>query len=283
MKISETTSYPHPVLAPWSTDITGAAIQTTISFQEDRDGSAVSIHCAVEITHPEISQLIAAGLANFGLYIECKETGLRRVQKLGFPAGTHQFAPGALLGRVQLRPMVWATGSLPNYKPAGAHPEFGSGCDITCGELLALDDEQVIEVTRPALPSIESIFEIASSDEVEDGNFDVNAGADRITVQMSERTYQLVQSLRGTDATTRPVIMNALYIPIVMQVLSELAEAGYDQFEQYRWLHPFRARCELAGVDIKKIDLFNDAQRLLHQPFASLGLLVDDPQDRTHG
>jgi hypothetical protein len=282
MKISETTSYPHPVLAPWSTDILGATIEANITFEENSDRGAVSIHCAAALDHPDIVKLIEKGSAEFGFFIKCQETGLRRVQKFGFPSGIHQFAPGALLGRVQLRPMVWATERIPSYNPVGAHPEFEHGCDVEPGEILALDDEQVMDVTRPPLPSIESIFEITSSDQVADGKFEVDTGSDRITVQMSERMFHLVQSLRATDDTTRAVIMNGLYVPVVMQVLGELAEAGYEQFEQYRWLHPFRARCELAQVDIKKLDLLNDAQLLLGQPFCALTVLIDDSEEPNH-
>ena len=33
MKISESTSYPHPVLAPWSNDIADATIETAVTFR----------------------------------------------------------------------------------------------------------------------------------------------------------------------------------------------------------------------------------------------------------
>jgi hypothetical protein len=72
--------------------------------------------------------------------------------------------------------------------------------------------------------------------------------------------------------------MNSLFVPVVMQVLDQLAE-GYEQFEQYRWVHPFRARCELVDIDIEKLDLLNDAQRLLAQPFVSLEQLIEKRED----
>jgi hypothetical protein len=278
MKISETTSYPHPVLAPWSTDIAGATIASRIILREEGDGNPVSIHCETNLDQPDIVRLIQYGRATFGCFIKCQETGLRRVQRFGFPSGVHHFAPGALLGRVQFRPMVWAASRIAGYSPQGAHAEFRGRFDIAPGQILALDDEQLIDVTRPPLASLESIFEIMSSDQVEDGMFEVDTESDRVTVRMSEKTYHLVQGLRQTDDVTRAVVMNSLFVPVVMQVLDQLVE-GYEQFEQYRWLHPFRARCELVDVDIEKLDLLNDAQRLLAQPFASLGQLIEKRED----
>ncbi|MDB5824180.1 MAG: hypothetical protein JWR21_2884 [Herminiimonas sp.] len=273
MKISETTSYPHPVLAPWSADITGAKIDTNITFREGGEGNQVSIHCTTDLNQPDIHKLIREGLASFGLYIKCQETGLRRLQHFGFPSGVHHLAPGALLGRVQVRPMVWSIKRIVKYNPVGAHAEFGDGSDIEPGEILALDDEQVIDVTRPPIPSIESIFEIKASEGVKEGQFEVDMLSDRVTVRMAPNTYQLVQELRGTNDGTRIAIMNSLYVPVVMQVLSDLSN-GQEQYEQYRWLHPFLARCQLASVEIESPDLLNDSQRLLALPFATLNQLI---------
>jgi hypothetical protein len=275
MKISETTSYPHPVLAPWSSDIAGMSFATKVVYRQSDDGTELSIHCEVELNQPDLVSLIAAGTAGFGCFIRCADTGFRRLQRIGFPTGRHDFASGALLGRVQLRPVIWSVDPITGYNPAGAHPEFGTGTDVPAGQILALGDELIIEVTRPELAPLESIFEIVATDDVEDGEFEVNPEADRVVVNMSPSTYELVQHLRQTDDETRTVIMNALYVPIIMEVLDLLGESGWDQFDQYRWPHPFRLRCEQMEVDIEKLDLLNDAQKLLARPFASLRQLID--------
>ena len=278
MKIKESTSYPHPVLAPWSEDVTNASFTTKIMFQLDENANQVAVHCDTTLDHPDILALIEDGFATFGCFIKCVETGLRRLQKLGFPIGNHEFASGALIGRVQLRPMIWSLKPIVNYNPSGAHAEFFDGMDIEAGQILALDDEQVIEVTKLPLPPLESIFEIQSSDAILEGEFELDTEAERITILMPESTYKLVQSLRQAEEATRAVLMNALYVPIIMEVLDQLRD-GQDAFEQYRWLHPFRTRCDLAGIDLTKLDLLNDAQKVLLQPFASLDQLINYGDD----
>ena len=274
MKIKESTSYPHPVLTPWSEDIANASFDTTITFRIDEGANQVAIHCNVTLDQPDILALIEDGAATFGCFIKCQETGLRQMQPLGFPTGNQQFASGALIGRVQLRPMVWSVKPIAGYDPVGVHTEFAGGTDIDIGQILALDDEQVIQVTRPPLPPLESIFEIESSDAVPDGEFELDAERHCITVLMSAATYKLVQELRETDDETRAVIMNALYVLIMMEVLNRLHD-GEQAFESYRWFHPFRTRCELADVDLTKLDLLTDAHKLLQRPFASLGQLME--------
>ena len=278
MKISETTSYPHPVLAPWSDDIAGAGISAEFTLRENGHGQQVDLHCALHLEHPELTDLINDGTAEFGCFVICRDTGFRRLQRMGFPQGTHQFAPGALFGRVQLRPIIWTAKPVTNYMPAGAHPEFSAPISLGPGQILALDDEQEVIVLRPPVPSIESIFEILSSEEVAEGEFVIDEAGDRIEITMAPGTYALVQSLRQTDDLTRAVVMNAMFVPVVMEVLHRLS-AGQDEFEQCRWFEPFRRRCEDVGVDMTEPDLFSDAQKLLAAPFATLGQLTDAPED----
>lgn len=278
MKISETTSYPHPVLTPWSHDITGATFSVDIKFRERLEQRQVDIHCKVELDHPDILSLISSRHATFGCYMQCLETGLRRVQSFDFPVGTHEFAPGAMLGRVQIRPMIWAATTITDYAPAGSHPEFTGTFCLAPGDMIALGDVQTIDVTRPPLPAMESIFEIKLSRDVEEGIFNVDPGSDRIAVHMAEHTHRLVQELRQTNEASKTVVMNALYVPVVMEVLDQLHTSGSGQFEQHRWYHPFLARCEAVGIDTTNPDLLNDAQKLLEKPFASLKCLTGEQE-----
>jgi len=174
--------------------------------------------------------------------------------------------------------MVWTVALLNNYLPDGAHPEFNGRFDLGPGAILALDDEQLVDVSRPPLPTVESIFEIKSSDEILEGEFEIDLGADRIMAMMGPKTYELVQKLRTTDEETRVVVMNSLYVPMLMQVLQEVSESGPNSFEQYRWLHPFRARCEQTEIDFQNVDLLKDAHRLLQRPFASLGIIIENKE-----
>jgi hypothetical protein len=282
MRISETTSYPHPVLAPWSGDIDGATFSTTTRFREVKETGQLSLHCETTLDQPQILELMNSGAASFGCYIRCQDTGLRRLQRIGYPIGTHDFAPGALMGRVQIRPMIWTNSEVLGYQPTGVHPEFSGGVHVGAGQIIALDEEQIIDVTRPPLPPFESIFEIVASDDVSDGEFEIDTESDRITVAMAPTTYEVVQALRQTDDASRAAVMNAVYIPIVMEVLDRLKD-GIEQYEQYRWLHPFRSRCELSEVDLLKPDLLNDAHKVLAKPFAMLRLLIEEEEDERDG
>lgn len=203
MKISESSSYPHPVLAPWSSDIGDANFHVDLVLRENGEAQEIDIHCEATLDQPDIRALIESGDAAFGCFVTCVATGFRRLQPFGFPSGQHQFAPGALLGRVQLRPMVWAVRPISGYTPAGAHIEFGGAHDIQAGQILALDEEQKVDVLRPPLPTIESIFELISSTELGNGDFEVDLSGDRI--RLSRERGPMLRSKR-CGKQTRPLV-----------------------------------------------------------------------------
>lgn len=277
MKISESTTYPHPVLTPWSDDISGSPMSTIVGVQILDDGRRIVLTCDTTLNHPDILSILKTGKASFGVYIRCQETGFRELTELEFPHGVYEFPVGALLGRVHVRPMIWTRENIPGYLPQGAHTEYDGPLDVAAGRFLALDYAHAFDVAHPALPAIESIFEIKESQSVPEGEFNVDTDADRIAIHMAPQTFELVQKLRATNDAARAAIMNSLYAPTIMEILQQLKEAP-DSFDSFRWINPFRARCASVGVDIEAPQLLNDAQKLLDRPFATLSTMLSEDQ-----
>jgi len=72
----------------------------------------------------------------------------------------------------------------------------------------------------------------------------------------------------------KPVVMNSVYLPAVMEVLDAL-QSGADQYESYRWHAPFTARCDARAVDPKTdTSILESAQKLLDGPASGLEQLV---------
>lgn len=275
MKISEAAVHGHPVLAPWTDDIEGYEFDATIVFRENPEAKAVELRVDAVLDHQGIRDLIDHGKAVFGCSIRCRETGLRRLQQFAFPGSAHAFSSGALLGRVAIRPLVWTVEEIPGLSLAGMAEEFGDSIDVPRGEFIAIGDEQTIDVSRPPLPSVESIFEIKSSDDIEEGKFEVDPSGDRVVLRIAPDTFRLLQELRETGEISRSVVMNSVYVPMIMMLLDRLRD-GTGEFEGNRWLAPFVQRCELLEIDLDDPELFSDAQALLAGPFRDLSMLVEE-------
>ena len=70
-------------------------------------------------------------------------------------------------------------------------------------------------------------------------------------------------------------VMNGLYIPTIMTVLTAIEAHGEDDFAGFRWLEPFRRRCGRLEIEPAAATAFGDAQRLLERPFLDLTKLTE--------
>ena len=76
----------------------------------------------------------------------------------------------------------------------------------------------------------------------------------------------------------KPVVMNAVYLPAVMEVLDALRDGG-EQYEGLRWYSPFVARCDSKGIDpAAEMSLLESAQLLLDSPVQLLSQIVREDE-----
>ncbi|HGM7285344.1 hypothetical protein [Stenotrophomonas maltophilia] len=270
MKISESTSFQHPVLAPWLRDIAGYRFDVELRTAEDESTNSLFIDCQVVMDQPDIRTLIDSGAANFGILVRCTDTGYRKVIKLGFPRGLHEFAPGALLGRVQFRPMIWLVSNILDYSPRGRRVEFDNVDALGAGTILALAEEYLVDVSRPPLPSIESLFELRVASHVEDGLFDIDLNSDKVTIDVSEATFSVINSVRSGAITGAGSIQNLFYSQIIMHLLHEADLRKLELFG-YRWCVALYATVESLGRELEGGCKMSLAQLILNKPLLNVG------------
>ncbi len=249
MRFSEETRYPHPVLAQDTGDFTAGEFDMTFTVSEDIATGALSVQHETTLTEDEIRKLVETGKASVGCFVRCADTYHAELRTLAWPSGRTDFAAGALLNRVSLRPIVWLNDKLSGWNPGTIHPEFSPPVDLSRRDIIAIGEEHIISVGQAKLAPIESIFELDRSPDIPEGMLHVDLEQDRITILAGEKTHETIMLLRE-QTTGKPVVMNAVYLPAVMEVLDALKN-GADQYEPYRWHAPFMARCDVRGVDPK--------------------------------
>lgn len=275
MRLSDHMNFPHPVLAEWRDDHREGSFLARIAYQEDRKSDRISIACDLAIANPELEQLLAQGKAAVGIFALCTATGLRELIPLTLGQSVHGFSPGALLGSVVLRPLVWTVQRIQGWQPENIHEEFPKSFDLDEGAILAMGEELRIDIGNLPLPNLETIFSIQVREDLDKGKFEVDLAAPKITILAGRETYDLVERLRK-DSHFGSVVMNSVYVPAIMEVLSLLrSEKGVGQYEDRRWVAPFTERCEKLKVsfDDESSSLLSDACRLLAMPFHTLASL----------
>lgn len=277
MRITEGTRFPHPVLAATGNDFTSGKFDVNLEVEEKPMTGALRFHHEIVLTEPGIESLVTNGRAAVGCFVRCNDTYYTELRELGWPNGTSDFVPGSLLNRVTIRPLIWLKEDLAEWNSGAIHPEFGSPVSIARSSIIAVGVEKVISVGMAKLTPMESIFELSASDEVPDGLVQINPDADRITVFVNKALFQTINVLRGQN-TGRPLLLNAIYLPAVIEVLDAL-RANPEGYRDRRWYQPFRAKCDAHGIDFSRGEsLLTWAQTLLGYPARELARLVAEDQ-----
>lgn len=269
MKLSEETRFPHPVLSDDTGDYSLGTFEFELAVAEVPERSEVALDHNIKLAEPQLEHFIAEGLAGIGIFVTCRDTYFSQLYTLGLEPSRFSFPAGSLVGRVLIRPLIWARRHIAKFSLAACHEEFGKGeIEFDAGAILALADEVVINVGREKLAQIESIFSLAKSSGLADGEFSLDLDDDKIKILVAESAYERVNALRHASHG-KPIILNSVYLPAIMQVLDMLKPGG-GLYEGRRWHKVFTAKCDFFRIDIGNPDLWEDAQKLLERPFLEI-------------
>jgi hypothetical protein len=275
MRISENTRFPHPVLGLNSGDFVAGEFSLEIEVTENRSTGAVTLSHTVTLTEPGIRELVESNSASVGCIIKCVDTFFSDLKPMAWSAGKTDFAPGLLLNRVSLRPIVWLKKDLNAWNPGTIHSEFEPPVSLTNGDVIAVGEELVISVGQAKLAPIESIFDLVKSENIPAGTFEVDTAGHRISLLVNEEMFQILAQLRlKTDGPE--ILMSSIYLPAIMEVL-DTVRAGDQGCDELRWYHSFVAKCILKGINLESgMSTLHAAQILLDRPVSHLGKLVGE-------
>jgi len=268
MKLDGSTRFPHPVLWARTGDFSeGSFSSTELRVEEELNTGQVTVHLSLELAQPDFLALIAAGQATPGVIVECADTYFSKLVSLTTAGGEIRFDPGAVSGRVVLRPAVWSKQVVRNFGPRSLHPEFGQLIPvIEAGTILALADEQVIEVGRDKLAPLETIFELSVNEIVPEGEFLVDLEAERIRIAAGKAAHGDISGMRNSR-DGRAVLLSSVYLPALISVLQSI-KGGGALYESRRWHRIFTAKMTSLGIDVEACEPLVAAQKLLKSPFS---------------
>lgn len=277
MRFSEETRYPHPVLSSGTGDFSAGKFDMEFTVHESPEAGSLTLEHSITLTENGIRSLIEEGKASVGCFVKCQDTYYSKLVTLTWPGGRTDFEAGKLLNRVSLRPLIWVKSDILEWDPGTIHHEFEPPVAVKHGDVIAIGSEHIVSVGQAKLAPVESIFELDSSPDIPEGILRIELERDKITILVGKKTHESILLLRG-QAQGRPVVMNAIYLPAVMEVLDAMKDGG-EQYEGFRWYTPLMARCDSKGIDpTVEISLLECAQSLLDSPSKLLLQLVQEDQ-----
>ena len=284
MRYEPNKAFPHPVLRPLidggqSADFPRYGFQTVVEPEVSQDGAYIELRIVFEVKHPDIVSAIELGRAEYAVLIYCNSTYYRMYVGSSKPEFTVKITAGDVDRSVELRPSVVVINGLDRYVPSGLHEELsGRTFQVQAGGLLAQDFAVDFPASREFLRPITSIFQITPDPQQPIGKFDIRVGDPVLIIVNPEDNSKLAAARRSGDK--RPAVMNAVYLPAVMALLSEAVRLE-DDTSGDRWFEIVQYKTEASGMDWHRvrdgrISLWDAAQTLLNDPARHLDFMRED-------
>lgn len=267
MKITDKTRFPHPVLSDFTGDYIGSHFSLEIKkIDEIIQEGKITVYFEIKISEQSIVDLVEKKKGKLGLFVTCLETHYNKLETIDMNQTVFEFLPGTLHGRVIIRPVIWVNQEVKDFTSENLHEEFGSEPrDLLPGKIISVGDDHVFIAGRQKLAPMETIFKLAKDDKVPLGQTRVRLDKDKITILASSKTYSFICKLRNTSIGIG-ILMNSIYLPAVMEVLSALQSPDEIDKEK-RWFQIFNAKCEHLGIKLENGEPLRDAQKLMKSPF----------------
>lgn len=266
MLIKPSTGFAHPILAAHTSDYGDRRFEIEIEVDEIPAAGEARIKGHAVIDDDAVLSMIRDGDAVFGLMCECPGTYFQKFFPTSPDSFVLDFKGGTLRGRVSVQGMIAAVSDGVSLKSSSIVADYPPHTrTIAAGDFIALTSIHTFEAGLEKLLPMESIFRLASEEDVEPGRFRLDLDSEAIVILAHPSLYETIYQLRGTRL--RDVLLPALYLPVVMNVLDVMRE---DEFSDRRWHNVLTARCSNEGINLKDADLAVAAQKLLDSP---LGLL----------
>jgi len=272
MRVKPFTSFPHPVLAGYTGDYGDRIFSLLMEIEEEPDQGAVLLQGNAVIDDPTITLLIESGRAKLGLMIYCQDTYLDQLVECPLGEIKLNLSGGRVRGTVHVRGVVVVAQDGLTLDSKHIVDEFPLDARTArAGDFIALTEELSFEAGLEKLAPLESIFRLKKSDEIQEGQFQLNLDSESIEILAHPSLYDVLHSLRE-QATMKDLLLPSLYLPVVMSVLDAMRS---DEYADKRWHGVISARCNAEGIDVKNVELEAVAQKFLDTPMKWLKTVVE--------
>ena len=273
MRIKQSTSFPHPVLANHTGDYGDRNFLIKLEIEEEPYAGAVFLLGTVIIDDRSILQLIKDRKAKFGLMIHCQDTYLDQFTEFPVEEIRLDLSGGKVRGTVHVRGVILSAQDNLPLESEHVVNEFPVDARVVqTGDFIALTEELSFEAGLEKLAPLESIFRLKRSEEIPEGQFQLGLDSEAIEILAHPALYDVLYSLRE-QALMRDLLLPSLYLPAIMSVLDSMRE---NDFSDKRWYSVMSARCNTEGIDVTAdLDLAAASQKLLDAPIRLLKTVAE--------
>ena len=261
--------FPYPVLAAWTGDYEESEFGVSTHDALLRNGSLIEINLQLRLTSEYLDNLIAVGDAQCVVEISCPKTFARHTQSVSLEDNL-SLKSGDYAEEMFITPLIVSARPLDGFISREHAAEWREhrpkGFSLPEAGILAIGNTVRVMIEETG---VNSVIDLVSNSQVEDGIFHVELDGERIKIHVSPEDKERVESLRrrrGGADTGFSALFPSMYLSAVSEALRQLRD-----HQNSRWAFAMRVALERCGYGHVSIESVQEqslvyAQRILEHP-----------------
>lgn len=263
MKLDTSASWGYPVLRSDNDDYVNCEFQSELVLRANPDVmDSIEIDYAIELSVPELKNLIHNKEAQFVLYVHCRNTWYDEAFILPSQTGLIEIKKDLIEGDTNFWTLILANEHIRGFHSKKFNQEYqGITFEILPQQILGIAAPETQFISRDFFKSVTSLFDYSINNNIPEGQWRVNLDDNRISIVANNAQIGYFRSAENTDIS-KAVLLNGIFLPAIQYCVSELL-ASPEGYEDYRWARIFKAKMQEIP---EKSNPLSIAQHLLHNP-----------------
>ena len=242
--------YQHPVLRNGSTDYAdGSTFESnfSVAISGSTSKDTVEVDYVLQIRNVYLLSLIKNEKADLFLSFYSSETLFKMLIKIENLQGHLQLPSGAVVGSLEIEPLIIAVTPISDFLPNGLNEEYGAiKFEIEAGATLAVGEREIFPISF-SRRSFQDLIRVQTSTELDKNEYEISLASNIITINMGTNVRQAWE-LMSSDANYRSFLFISIYKDTFVEALSALVSG--DDVEEFAWARKLTETFEKVGLDI---------------------------------
>lgn len=264
--------YQYPVLRSGSFDYEdGSILESEFQVEISGDGvkDTVQVSYVLQLKNKSISDLVQKGQASIYLAFYSAETLFKQLIIIEGLQGQVVLDRGAILGSLEIEPLIIASQNISKFSPPGINKEYGDmQFEIEKGSPLAIGERDIFPISF-ARRSFQDLIRVQTSTELDKNEYEISVASNVITIIMGVNVRQAWE-LMSADSNFRPFLFLSIYKDTFLEALLSLFSG--DDVEEFAWAKKLIETFEKVGIDVSKEPDFTTLNRAVLRLLGKKGI-----------
>jgi hypothetical protein len=263
MKIDPTATWGYPVLRSSVDDYVKSEIQSSLQLELADDFASILLNYQIQISVPEILELIKNKKARVIIYVHCRETWFGKMFDASNFNGQLVLDKSLIEGQTEFLTLVIATEKVSDFYSTKFHPEYQEAkFNIEEDQILAIADPESLYISRDLLKNVSSLFDYAVNHNLSEGEWRVKLTENRLVIEANANQVKYLRNGENTNQG-KAVLLNSIFLPALTQIIAHLSN-NPDEYSDLAWAMIVKAKIDL--VIKTNLDSLGLAHELLRMP-----------------